>query len=218
MHEEEEMNKTPTTPPSTSPNDKQDGHLHHSPLSRPPFSSLVQHNSLRQRSTSECIPDRKPVGNLLKQTIVDDIAVGGIQRNEEYHRNNNGKFTGIISSVCQRAKSLVFSDETSRQYEEHLNEISSLPYNNTSIESNGRRMPDFSDDIRNKCIGGGGGGDFVGVTQTDHLNKKLLTSFLHRINSVSSSIIDTTEQNGNGEVFTHDDILMDTIIHRIQND
>jgi len=56
------------------------------------------------------------------------------------------------------------------------------------------------------------------TSQTDHLNKKLLNSFLTRINSVAATIIDPSGSGeGIGQVYT-DDVMMDRILRRVEGD
>lgn len=56
------------------------------------------------------------------------------------------------------------------------------------------------------------------ISQTDHLNRKLLGSFLERINSMATSFIDPSG-NGQtlGQVYTND-VMMDRIIRRVESD
>lgn len=56
------------------------------------------------------------------------------------------------------------------------------------------------------------------ISQTDHLNRKLLGSFLNRINSMASSFIDPSGTGQTlGQVYT-DDVMMDRIIRRVESD
>lgn len=55
------------------------------------------------------------------------------------------------------------------------------------------------------------------ITQNDHLNKKLLTSFLARINGVAEKIIDPSGKGETlGKVYT-DDVMMDRILRRVDS-
>lgn len=55
------------------------------------------------------------------------------------------------------------------------------------------------------------------ITQNDHLNKKLLTTFLARINGVAEKIIDPSGKGETlGKVYT-DDVMMDRILRRVDS-
>lgn len=55
------------------------------------------------------------------------------------------------------------------------------------------------------------------ITQNDHLNKKLLTAFLARINGVAEKIIDPSGKGETlGKVYT-DDVMMDRILRRVDS-
>jgi len=55
------------------------------------------------------------------------------------------------------------------------------------------------------------------ASQTDHINKRLLTSFLTRINSMATNFIDPSGTGENvGQVYT-DDVMMDRILRRVDS-
>jgi hypothetical protein len=55
------------------------------------------------------------------------------------------------------------------------------------------------------------------TSQTDHINKRLLTSFLTRINSMATNFIDPSGTGENvGQVYT-DDVMMDRILRRVDS-
>ena len=159
-------------------------------------SDEVKHR--RKRSSSECTLETNT--NLNYQNEIDNISL---------KPRTGGTFASLFSGVQRRATSLIFGDQLTRKYEENLmsaslHDVSMELQNQQSEPSDLTHGISFSESSR-------------GVTQTDHLNKRLLDSFLSRINSISSAIVDPTGENdGANEVYT-DDLLMDRILHRVES-
>lgn len=150
----------------------------------------------RARSKSECI----------NSTIYDNINLNESRYTAADTTNNCIKsnrprtFSSLLSGVQRRATSLIFSDNVTRKYEENL--MSSSLQNIGSECKKRDSLDDFSND--NESSQNFGYPVNRDVSQIDHLNKRLLDSFLSRINSISP------------EAYT-DDLLMDRILHRVES-
>jgi len=164
----------------------------------------------RTRSKSECTNDSTMYDsddNVSHQQHYRHTASD--TTNNTLRRTRTGTFSSLLSGVQRRATSLIFSDAITRKYEENLMSMSlqDIDLESSKDETESEVIDQTNQD--NSPV-------TRAVSQTDYLNRRLLDSFLSRINSMSSAIVDPTSE-GNREVYT-DDLLMDRILHRVEND
>jgi len=148
------------------------------------------------RSLSECISEHSSSGSnemLDKMTPVSSSPT-------------SGAFTSILSGVHSRARSWIFTDDVVRKDDNDIGKMSSSLQRletTTTTESLPQILPADSSSMPVVSE--------QSVTQTDQMNKRLLDSFLSRINTLSSTLI---SRNDDGVIYT-DDLLMDRILHRV---
>lgn len=135
----------------------------------------------------------------------DALTIHGNDVNRLHHRTTTDTTDGNSSSFAnpQRQRSLSLSGLLLGQH--NLPDVSTGINASTVIEA-AATEDNNSDNSQSRE-----------TTQTDHLNKKLLDSFLTRINSMASNIFDPTGTGDtSGQVYT-DDVMMDRILRRIDS-